>query len=160
MIPKECSQCENNSLVSTKNGTFCEGCGFRIEDATPKRATKFKEGKPDLSLLPLDILSGLARTYEAGMLKGYDRSDWRNGFPPSELVAAALRHLSKFWDEGVHWDEEILEKFDFKSHHIDMAIFNLVALKNTLLNHPNLVPANRQLLFMEDSDGDKVDSDE
>ena len=55
-----------------------------------------QEGKPRMSLLPLDLLSELlCPCYEEGLRK-YSRESWRKGFKISVMMDAALRHLSKF----------------------------------------------------------------
>ncbi len=96
-----------------------------------------EENKPDLSLLPLDLLSGLARAYEYGCHKYY-RNSWRKGFQTSRTIAAALRHISNFWDEGLDLDFDALSD-GFEVHHIDMAIFNLLCVKDSIVNHPEFI---------------------
>jgi len=110
-----------------------------------------EENKPDLSLLPLDLLAGLARAYEYGCFKYY-RNSWREGFQTSSVIRAALSHISKFWDEGKDLDAEALEA-GFEVHHIDMAIFNLLCVKDAILNHPELVDRYERPKYLQEISG-------
>lgn len=95
------------------------------------------EAKPDMSLLPLDLLEGLARTYEYGCIK-YSRNSWRKGFKQSNMLAASLRHITDYKDKGQMFDIDAIERADMHIYHIDMAIFNLLCVKDSILNHPEL----------------------
>lgn len=95
------------------------------------------EGKPDMSLLPLDILAHVARPYEYGLIK-YGRNNWRKGFDTNRSIAAALRHISAWQDKGEDYDQEALEK-GVEMHHISCAIFNLLCVLDAIHNHPELV---------------------
>ncbi|MCP4668932.1 MAG: hypothetical protein GY849_21555 [Deltaproteobacteria bacterium] len=54
------------------------------------------------------------------------------------MIAATLRHISKFWNEEKDLDHDALAD-GFEVHHIDMAIFNLLCVKDAIVNHPGLV---------------------
>lgn len=56
-------------------------------------ALKHDSAKPDLSLLPRELLEGAARAYMFGADK-YGRSNWLfGGLSQARLLAATLRHL-------------------------------------------------------------------
>lgn len=97
-----------------------------------------QEQKPDLSLLPLDVLQAVARSYEYGLVK-YFRNSWRKGFRTNRNVAAAKRHISNWQDEGQLYDKDAYELSQKKVHHIAMAIFNLLCILDAEVNHPELV---------------------
>jgi len=63
------------------------------------------EGKPDLSLLPLDILAEVAKTYKYGTIK-YKRNSHRVGFETDRMIAACLRHISEWNDRGQEYDKD------------------------------------------------------
>lgn len=84
------------------------------------RGTKFNGGKPRMSLLPLGPLKAVAMTYNYGEIK-YDTHNWTKGIPFSELLDAALRHISDF-AEGENLDKES------NLHHLAHAIFCLLAI--------------------------------
>jgi len=104
------------------------------------KATKndLVEGKPDLSLLPLDILEEVARAYEYGLVK-YQRNDWRGGFETHRSIAAALRHISAWNDQGEKYDKEAFERTGKNVHHLGMAVFNLLCALQTEGTKPDLV---------------------
>ena len=72
-------------------------------------APKYDAGKVDLSQLPLDVLSGLAKAYEYGIFKYYEYS-WRKGFKTNKMIAAALRHINEWQWRGQDFDAEAREK--------------------------------------------------
>ena len=65
--------------------------------------TKHDEGKPDLSILPYSALRELAHVMSYGAAK-YGRDNYKKGFVPHRLIAAALRHLYSY-NEGEELDE-------------------------------------------------------
>ncbi len=89
------------------------------------------EGKPDLSLLPMDLLEEyLVPAYQEGLLK-YRRESWRLGFPVSVMMAAAMRHMVKFFWHRESWDPDATA-LGIKKHHLAGAIFSLLAILWTL----------------------------
>lgn len=52
-------------------------------------------GKPDLSLVSLELVTLLARVREFGNKK-YEKNNWKKGFKVSRSLAAALRHIFQF----------------------------------------------------------------
>ena len=95
------------------------------------------EQKPQGSLLPMDILlEFLCPAYEEGLIK-YSRESWRDGFPTSIMIDAALRHISKFFYEGEDFDPDA-KKIGVKKHHLAGAIFALLSILHTLKNHSSL----------------------
>lgn len=91
------------------------------------------EGKKDdknkvrLDLVPADAIYAIARGLTDGERK-YGIHNWRKGIKHSRLYAAAMRHMSAYW-EG--------ETYDPKSglSHMDHAITNLAMLVST--KHPD-----------------------
>ena len=104
-------------------------------DTAPKN--NLQEGKPQPSLLPLDVLiKYVCPAYQEGLIK-YDRESWRLGFNVSILIDAAERHISKFWHEGEDWDADA-EKLGIKKHHLAGAVFSLLSILHTLDTRPEL----------------------
>lgn len=99
-----------------------------VLETLPTGAQKDLGNKPRVDLMPLDILECLTRPLELGMLKGYQRDNWLKGINFRASKAAALRHLSKFFDEGEDYDKEGMDKFNYHVSHIDMALFNLASI--------------------------------
>lgn len=94
-----------------------------------------QEEKPDMSLLPLDLLEYETRPYQYGCKK-YHRNSWRSGFKQSRMIAAALRHISDYWDKGEMFDTEAMGTTGIEVHHVTMAIFNLRCVMDSIINHP------------------------
>lgn len=78
---------------------------------------RFNDGKPDLSLIPLETLMGEARVWMHGEKK-YARFNWQRGMKWSVPLACALRHLAA-WQRGEDIDPESGER------HLDHAMCNL-----------------------------------
>ncbi len=57
-----------------------------------KEGTKHDQDKPDLSLLPKELLEETAKAFMYGEKK-YGRHNFRNGFDHHRPAAAALRHI-------------------------------------------------------------------
>ena len=95
-------------------------------------------GKGRFDLLPMCVLTRLARHYEAGALKYSDRN-WEKGIPAHSFADSAFRNLVKYMD-GQN-DED----------HLIAAIWNLCGLAWTEEKHPELIdiPA-RQPTTQED----------
>ena len=127
---------------------------FKDKDYDPKVLAKggviecapknhLEEGKLQMSLLPLDLLSELlCPAYEEGLLK-YERESWRKGFKVSVLVDAALRHLSKFYYEREDYDKETEEKYNIQKHHLSAVIFCCIAMYNSLKINKDLFDDRR-----------------
>lgn len=65
---------------------------------------KHDSGKPDLTYISYDFLSGMARVRAFGAQK-YERNNWLRGFKILRSLAAVLRHIMQFiWVSS--WDEE------------------------------------------------------
>lgn len=67
-------------------------------------ALKYDENKPDLSILPYAGLDLTAKAFEFGAAK-YGRNNYKKGMEWSRVLAAGMRHLSKF-AQGEDLDEE------------------------------------------------------
>ena len=90
-----------------------------------------EEGKPNLALLPMDVLGRVARAYEYG-LKKYRRNSWRKGFKTDRMIAAALRHISEWNDRGQEYDKDAYDSEGMRVHHVAMAVFNLLCVLHTI----------------------------
>lgn len=92
-----------------------------------------KENKPQMSLIPLDLLKELlCPAYQEGVQK-YIRESWREGFKTSVMMDACLRHLTKFYYEREDYDPEYPQK-----HHLGAAIFCLISMYNSMKNYPEM----------------------
>jgi len=78
-----------------------------------------QEGKPRLSLVPIELMENMARVYEYGLIK-YERDSWRS-FTPEQvnacLVDAAIRHVMAYAG-GQRYDPQS------KLHHLSSAAWN------------------------------------
>jgi hypothetical protein len=68
----------------------------------PNKASKNDSAKPDLSLLPKVFLEEVAKAFMVGEKK-YGRYNYCKGHNASQLIAAAQRHLTA-WFEGEEHD--------------------------------------------------------
>ena len=93
-----------------------------------------QEGKPKITLLPMDILvKYLIPAYEEGVIK-YERESWRQGFHTSVLIDAAMRHLIEFYYQGHDIDKDSLTN----KHHLAGALFSILSILHTLETRPEL----------------------
>lgn len=84
--------------------------------------------KPDLELLPWDLLPRVATWYTLGANK-YGRNNWRLGQKKSHVFASMMRHSIKYWIGQT--DED----------HLAAIIWNAFSLMNVdtyFFNHPDL----------------------
>lgn len=97
-----------------------------------ERAKRFNTGKPRLDLLPLDMLTGLARVLEMGEKK-YGRNNWRKGAPATEQLGSLLRHLQPI-SEVLNADKNSDTLYDAESGlpHVDHILFNVISLRLAL----------------------------
>jgi hypothetical protein len=97
-----------------------------------------EEGKPQLSLIPDDLLRDfLEPTYQEGLVK-YSRESWREGFPITVMMDALKRHMTAFFYDGEDYDLESKEKYGIKKHHLGAALFCVLCMCDTVKNHPEL----------------------
>jgi len=93
---------------------------------------RYSEGKPRFDLLPPDVLRELAKVYTMGARKyGHEPGgarNWERGMRWGECYRAAQSHLNAFWagEDWNHADEG-------GRHHLDHAIWNLIALRTYTL---------------------------
>ena len=105
------------------------------------------EAKPQMSLLPMDLLKKyLTPAYAEGLIK-YKRESWRKGFHTSVMIDAALRHLESFFWGG----EDIDPDSSTNKHHLAGSIFCLLSILHTLDTHPEL---DDRMKKKEDARGD------
>jgi len=67
-------------------------------------AVKHDQGKPDVSLVPKELVFETAKALMVGERK-YGRHNFTSGFKSSRLISAAMRHLFKYAD-GENFDQE------------------------------------------------------
>ena len=86
------------------------------------RPLKHKEGKPDLRLVPPQLLADLARVYEYGLIK-YEEGSWKKFSlgGARELISPGMRHVDEY-REGRYVDPES------KCYHLMQAIWNLFTI--------------------------------
>jgi hypothetical protein len=95
------------------------------------------ENKPQPSLIPIDLLiKALEPAYREGLLKYY-RNSWREGFLTSTMFDATIRHLSAYFYDKEDYDQDA-EKLGIKKLHLGGALFSILCMIDTLLNHPEL----------------------
>jgi len=96
-----------------------------------------QENKPQMSLIPMDLLRDfLEPAYREGLIKYY-RESWRKGFKSTVMMDALQRHLTQWFYEGQEFDPDA-EKLGVKKHHLGGALFCLLCLCDTVSNHPEL----------------------
>lgn len=96
-----------------------------------------QEDKPQMSLIPDDLLRDfLEPAYREGLIK-YSRESWRKGFLATVMMDALKRHLTKWFYEGEEFDPDA-EKLGIKKHHLGGALFCLLCLCDMVKNHPEL----------------------
>lgn len=103
--------------------------------AAPKN--NLAENKPQMSLIPDDILRDfLEPAYREGLIKYY-RESWRGGFPLSVMMDALKRHMTSFFYDGEDFDKDS-EKHGVIKHHLGGALFCILCMCDTVKNHPEL----------------------
>lgn len=87
-------------------------------------------------LLDPGVMDAIARQFGRGAFKYGDRN-YQKGYNWSLSYAAAQRHLNAFWD-GQNWDADpFWDQHDLgRPHHLDAAIFHLMALREFFDKHP------------------------
>lgn len=98
--------------------------------STTATGTKADGAKPDHTIIPLEVLDGVARVRAFGGAK-YGLWNFQGGMPWRRPVAAALRHIFK-WCMGEDHDPESGE------HHLDHAITTLMLARYYTLHRPDL----------------------
>lgn len=89
----QCTCRAHGPYLSTNN--FDAKCPLCIDVV---KASKNDQAKPDLSLLPKIFLEAVAKAFMVGEKK-YGRYNYCKGHEASQLIAAAQRHLTA-WFEG------------------------------------------------------------
>ncbi len=96
------------------------------------------ESKPQVSLIPLDIIIPMLEpAYREGIIK-YQRESWRMGFNATVMYDALMRHLNAWFFKGESVDPEPKEKYNIDKHHLGASIFCLINLYMTEMNFPEL----------------------
>lgn len=97
-------------------------------------------GKGRFDLLPMCVLTRLAKHYEAGCQKYGDRN-WETGIPCHSFADSALRHLVKYMDGQ---DDE---------DHLIAAIWNLCGLAWNEEKRPDLMDIPARMALEEAAHG-------
>ena len=71
----------------------------------PSQAAKADCGKPQISLVPMEILNAIARVREYGNKKYKDKDNWKT-VEPQRYVDATLRHMIAFAEDPKSTDQE------------------------------------------------------
>lgn len=82
---------------------------------------RYNKDKARITLIPFEVIKALANHYTVGAKK-YEDNNWRKGLKYSDTMDCAMRHIIAF-QTGEDTDLET------GSHHLDAAIWNLVALR-------------------------------
>lgn len=132
----------------TTINSLTDGISRNIDNQAPKNNEL--ENKPRTSLNPDDLINEfLTPAYEEG-IKKYFRESWRLGFKTSVMADALKRHFTKFFYKGEDFDQEALEKFDIKKHHLAAIIFCALCMLDTFKNHPELDDRPCKLKHLQD----------
>lgn len=91
---------------------------------------KHDGAKPDMTHVPIEAMWAMAEAFTYGAKK-YAADNYREGLAVRRQVAAALRHIYQFLDEG-----DIDKESGCK--HIGSAMASLAMACFTVENHPNL----------------------
>ena len=65
---------------------------YKTNEDTSK-GTKHDQGKPMLSLVPLDFIAGVGEAFTYGATQKYDPHNFKKGIQTQRLLDAALRHI-------------------------------------------------------------------
>jgi len=92
-----------------------------------------EEDKPQVSLLPMDLLVPMLEpAYRHGIDK-YERESWRKGFIMSKMMDAALRHLFAFYYDGEDFDPDP-GAMKYQKTHLGAVVFCIINMYNTWYN--------------------------
>jgi len=78
--------------------------GFILDDKPVKEATRYNLGKPEISMVPSSVITGIAKVLGFGATK-YDRNNWKKGMKYTSVYDSIQRHLMK-WKDGESLDNE------------------------------------------------------
>lgn len=98
------------------------------------KAAKHDQGKPQLSLNPIEALEMMARAFEYGANK-YSRNNFKKGHEWTRCIDAALRHIMAF-AHGEDLDP------DSQNNHISHALASLAMLSYHMKHYPELDDRN------------------
>lgn len=91
------------------------------DEPGPTKGIKHDQGKPDLSLIPSDVLWEVAEVLTHGAAV-YGKYNWTKGFDYTRLQAAVLRHINQ-WARGIEKD------VDSGKSHLTHALCGLMMLR-------------------------------
>lgn len=108
VICPRCLDMERNSqtdlLDGSNRGVYTNGVIGNVVEYISKEGRKDDQAKPDLSLLPKELLEEVSKAFMHGEKK-YGRYNYRSGMDWHRLIAAAFRHITAF-NEGEDNDSE------------------------------------------------------
>ena len=96
---------------------------------------KNDEDKPDLTLIPYEVMAAMARGLMFGVQK-YSRNNYTRGLSHTRLVASIQRHLAK-WASGATYDKDA-EQRGWKLTHVDLAASGMAMIHCNVGRHPEL----------------------
>jgi len=92
-----------------------------------------EEDKPQISLLPMDLLVPILEpAYREGVEK-YERESWRKGFHVSKMFDSTMRHLIAFYYNREFYDPDPLAMKHSKCH-LGGSVFSIINMFNTVQN--------------------------
>ena len=105
---------------------------------------KRAEGKPPLALIPRSAMDAVAWGIVAGMKK-HGRDDWRKGFPFTERLSSAMRHVTDFLeDEDTDKETGVC--------HLYLAMTQIAFVVEYMTTHPECDDRYATLRRQEDRD--------
>lgn len=103
-------------------------------NVSPTGGLRDNKGKPQLALVPLAIVRGVAEVIMRSSTQGggkYPMHNWRKGLYYIDTASCAIRHIFA-WLEGEELDQET------GLHHLKHAACNLAFLLEYVEKHPEL----------------------
>lgn len=96
-----------------------------------------KEGKPRMSVVPLDIIEELLPPAYMEGIEKYLQESWRLGFEYSKIFDALQRHINAFFYKGEDFDPDP-RALKYKKHHLAGVIFSALSLYWSWKTRPDL----------------------
>lgn len=122
---------------------------------------KNDSGKPDLTLVSMELLVLLARVREFGNKK-YEKNNWKRGFKVTRSLAAALRHIFQFLSGETLDRESGLSHLGHAVASLEHAIYDMDHRpenddRTTETKQREQIPA--KILFTKLPDGSSIDKE-
>lgn len=126
-----CDPCYKPNVMQIANEVMKE----IMEEQAPvlkklEQGTKYDQGKPDLTIVPVEAIESMARAFMYGAKK-YSRGNFKKGLEVNRTLAAALRHIYAF-SSGENLDPESGES------HLSHALAALAMTVYNLKHNPQM----------------------